>query len=198
VEPASVGLADFGRPEGFLGRQVARWRHQMHASRSRPLQGEPQLHHQLAASVPTESATAIVHGDYRLDNVLVDDDDRIAAVIDWEMATLGDPLTDVALLGIYQRLATTMGTSPALADAAAAPGFLSTGEVLSRYCDASGRSAEGFGFYLGLAAYKLAAILEGIHYRHLQGQTLGEGFDDVGRLVEPVIDCGLTAMKEYR
>jgi aminoglycoside phosphotransferase (APT) family kinase protein len=198
VEPASVGLADFGRAEGFLGRQVVRWGRQMDASRNRPLRGEEQLHKKLSAGVPTESASAIVHGDYRLDNVLVDDRDRIAAVIDWEMATLGDPLTDVALLGIYQRLAATVGTSPALADAAAAPGFLTTSEVLERYCAASGRSADGFGFYLGLAAYKLAAILEGIHYRHRQGQTLGEGFDGVGRLVEPVIDCGLTAMEEYR
>ena len=98
VDPASVGLSDFGRPEGFLERQVRRWNRQLDASRSRDLPGIDELYERLAASVPTQGDPTIVHGDFRLDNLLVSDDDEVAAVLDWEMATLGDPLTDVALL----------------------------------------------------------------------------------------------------
>ena len=104
VDPAEVGLADFGRPEGFLARQVRRWKKQLDASRSRPLAGIDELYALLAADPPDGSPPAIVHGDYRLDNVLVGPDDKVAAVVDWEMATLGDPLTDVGLLIVYQRM----------------------------------------------------------------------------------------------
>ncbi|WGY00784.1 phosphotransferase family protein [Nocardioides sp. QY071] len=197
VAPEEVGLADFGRPEGFLGRQVARWRKQLDASRTRDLPAADELHRRLAATVPTESATGIVHGDFRLDNVLVDTTDgadRATAVLDWEMATLGDPLTDLALMLTYHRLAESIGE--AVADASSAPGFLAEDAIVARYAAASDRDLSGFGWYLGLAAFKLAAILEGIHYRFLAGQTVGEGFDDIGAAIHPLLDAGLTAMKE--
>ena len=197
VSPEEVGLSDFGRPEGFLGRQVGRWKKQLDASHTRDLPDAGELHRRLAASVPAESATGIVHGDFRLDNVLTDAQDRPAAVIDWEMATLGDPLTDLALLVVYQRLGELVGGN-AVADAASAPGFLTEDEILARYATHSGRDLSGFGFYLGLASYKLAAILEGIHFRHLRGQTVGPGFENIGPAVNPLLDAGLTALKEYR
>src|SRR5690606_18230877 len=106
VDPAAVGLGDFGRPEGFLERQLRRWSKQLAASRSRDVPGIDELHERLAARVPASPAPAVVHGDYRLDNVLVGEDDRINAVLDWEMSTLGDPLTDVALLLAYSQLHT--------------------------------------------------------------------------------------------
>jgi len=196
VDPARVGLADFGRPEGFLGRQVARWKKQLDASHTRDLPAAEELHARLAASVPAESATGIVHGDYRLDNVLVDTADgadRATAVLDWEMATLGDPLTDLALMLTYHRLGATVGE--AVTDASTAPGFLSEDEIIARYAAASDRDLSGFGWYLGLAAFKLAAILEGIHYRFLAGQTVGEGFDDIGAAIHPLLDAGLTALR---
>jgi len=198
VEPAVVGLADFGRPEGFLARQVRRWRQQMEASYHRDLPAADELHARLAASIPPEGAAGIVHGDYRLDNVLVwtgpDDRDRVNAVVDWEMATLGDPLTDLALMLLYQRLAAFGGDT--VSDVSTAPGYLTEGEILARYDAASHRDLGHFGFYLGLAAYKLAAILEGIHYRFLQGQTVGEGFDTIGDAIHPLLDAGLAALKE--
>ena len=89
VNPSSVGLSDFGRPEGFLARQVRRWKKQLDASRSRDLLGADELYARLEVSLPVESAPAVVHGDFRLDNLLIDDHDRVAALIDWEMATLG-------------------------------------------------------------------------------------------------------------
>ena len=199
VDPAEVGLSDFGRPEGFLARQVRRWKKQLDASQSRDLAGADELHHLLEANLPVEGAQAVVHGDFRLDNLLVDRAGQVAAVIDWEMATLGDPLTDVALLLVYQRMAgseqDSLDTGYAIADASTAPGFLTDEETLSRYADRSGRDLSAMGFYLGLAHFKLAVILEGIHYRYTRGQTVGAGFDTVGAIVEPLIAAGLTSMK---
>ncbi|HJQ06578.1 MAG TPA: phosphotransferase family protein [Nocardioides sp.] len=194
VDPAEVGLSDFGRPEGFLGRQVGRWKKQLDASYCRDLPAADELYRLLAANVPDESATGIVHGDFRLDNVLVDDTDRVTAVLDWEMATLGDPLTDLALMLLYGRLGQIGGD--AVSDVSVAPGYPSEDEVVARYSHGSDRDLSGFGFYLGLAAYKLAAILEGIHYRYLHGQTVGPGFDRIGDAIHPLLDAGLTAMKE--
>ncbi|MEH0843498.1 phosphotransferase family protein [Micromonospora sp. CPCC 205711] len=195
VDPAAVGLADFGRPDGFLARQVSRWRKQLDASYCRDLPAAEELHARLASGVPTGSAPGIVHGDYRLDNVLTDDRDHLAAVIDWEMATLGDPLTDLALLVLYQRLGRLV--EGAVADASSAPGFLTEDEILARYAASSTRPLPPLGFHLGLAAFKLAAILEGIHYRHLRGQTVGSGFERVGEVTELLLDAGLTYLKEH-
>jgi aminoglycoside phosphotransferase (APT) family kinase protein len=192
VDPAEVGLGGFGRPEGFLARQVRRWKKQLDASRSRPLAGIDELYERLAASPPDGSPSAIVHGDYRLDNVITGPDDKVAAVVDWEMATLGDPLTDVGLLIVYQRM-------ERLADepmASAAPGYPPEAEVLRLYAEASGRDLSSLGFYLALAAFKAAVILEGIHYRYVHGQTVGAGFEEIGAQVEPLVAIGLAAIKE--
>ncbi|WP_055478952.1 phosphotransferase family protein [Sphaerimonospora mesophila] len=195
VEPGAVGLTGFGRPDGFLRRQVSRWKRQLDASYSRELPAADRLHAALADRVPAESAAAIVHGDYRLDNLLIDEHDRPAAVIDWEMATLGDPLTDLALLVTYQRLG-ELSPDNAVVNATTAPGFLSETEMVERYVAHTGGDLPRFGFYLGLAAYKLAGILEGIHFRHLRGQTVGAGFDRIGEVVEPLLEHGLGSLKE--
>jgi aminoglycoside phosphotransferase (APT) family kinase protein len=195
VNPTAVGLADFGRPEGFLERQVRRWRKQMEASYTRDLPAADELHRLLAVRVPPESAAGIVHGDYRLDNVLTSNDDRLVAVIDWEMATLGDPLTDLALMLVYGRLGASAANN-AVVDVASAPGYLGEDEILRRYGAASDRDLSAFNFYIGLATFKLAGILEGIHYRFVHGQTVGEGFDSIGDLVEPLLEQGLAALKE--
>jgi len=123
VEPVAVGLADFGRPAGFLARQVSRWKKQLDASHSRELPGAEELYARLSGAVPEQSAPGIVHGDYRMDNVLFAGT-TLTAVLDWEMATLGDPITDLALLVLYQRLHDLPGGG-AISDVAAAPGFLS-------------------------------------------------------------------------
>jgi aminoglycoside phosphotransferase (APT) family kinase protein len=195
VDVESVGLGDFGRPEGFLARQVRRWKKQMDASYNRDLPAAEELYACLEAGVPTECASGIVHGDFRLDNVLMDQSDRPAAVLDWEMATLGDPLTDLALMLMYHRVGAILPNSP-VTTVANAPGFLDEAGIIQRYAAASARDLSHFGFYLGLAAYKIAAILEGIHFRYLQGQTVGEGFADIGTVVPPLLDAGLNAMKE--
>ena len=196
VDPGPVGLTDFGRPQGFLGRQVRRWKKQLDASRSRDLPGADALYEALEARIPAESDVAIVHGDYRLDNLLIGDDDRVPAVLDWEMATLGDPLADVALLLAYQALA-HLETGYAVADAATAPGFPDAEEITASYAELSGRDLSNLGFHLGLGYFKIAVICEGIYYRYTHGQTLGEGFGDIGAAPGPLIQAGLAIMKEH-
>jgi aminoglycoside phosphotransferase (APT) family kinase protein len=193
VEPDAVGLAEFGRPEGFLARQVRRWKKQLDASRSRPVAGIDELHALLAIDPPDGAAAAIVHGDYRLDNILVAANDQIAAIVDWEMATLADPLTDVGLLIVYQRM-DRLDEGPMASDA---PGYPSEAEILARYAERSGRDLSGLGFYIALASFKLAVILEGIHFRYVHGQTVGDGFENIGELVEPLVASGLAALTPH-
>ena len=196
VDPDSVGLSDFGKAEGYLARQVERWKKQLAASYNRDLPLADALYEQLHATVPVQSAAGIVHGDFRLDNVLVDESDRPTAVLDWEMATLGDPLTDLALMLVYNRLGEVLG-GDAVTDVSLAPGYLSETDTVLRYAAGTGRDLSDFGFYIGLAVYKLAAILEGIHFRYLQGQTVGPGFDRIGEGITPLLEAGLKAMKEF-
>jgi aminoglycoside phosphotransferase (APT) family kinase protein len=193
VDPAEVGLADFGRPEGFLDRQLRRWGKQLDASRNRELAGIDELQAALGRALPHSSAPAIVHGDYRLDNVLISgEDDRITAILDWEMSTLGDPLTDLGLLVMYSM---PLGSpdSPVSTTAEAA-GHPSPAELIERYAARSGRDVSAVSWYTAFAWFKLAVILEGIHYRYTLGQTLGAGFDRIGDLVPVFIEHGLTTL----
>ncbi|NGO70110.1 phosphotransferase family protein [Streptomyces boncukensis] len=193
VSPQRVGLADFGRPEGFLERQLRRWGRQLEASRSRDLAGVDELRTALAGALPASPAPAVVHGDYRLDNVLADADDRITAVLDWEMSTLGDPLTDLGLLAMYGEV--DLPDSP-VSTTSLAPGHPSADELVERYAARSGRDVSRIPWYVAFAYFKLAVILEGIHYRFTQGRTVGEGFDRIGELVPAFVEGGLTTLRK--
>ncbi|KPI29933.1 phosphotransferase family protein [Streptomyces sp. NPDC048253] len=194
VDPAAVGLADFGRPEGFLDRQLRRWGKQLDASRSRDLPGIDELHAALGRGLPHSPAPAVVHGDYRLDNVLIGPDDTIRAILDWEMSTLGDPLTDLGLLVMYS-VPLELPNSP-ISTTASAPGHPSPAELIERYATRSGRDVSAVSWYTAFAWFKLAVILEGIHYRYTLGQTVGRGFDRIGELVPVFIEHGLTTLQE--
>ncbi len=195
VDPAAVGLADFGRPEGFLARQVRRWHQQWQASETRPLDELARTVDQLNATLPEQSAPGIVHGDYRLTNVMYTPAvDRIAAVVDWEMATLGDPLTDVGLLVVYQDLAqqgdTIMPQMPA------ERGFLTAAQMVARYDATSPRDLGQLNWYVGFGYFKLAVVAEGIHHRYLAGKTVGEGFDHFGAAVPVLLQAALHALAD--
>ncbi|MFE1168077.1 phosphotransferase family protein [Nocardiopsis sp. NPDC058789] len=192
VDPEEVGLADFGRPVGFLERQVRRWSRQLEASRSRDLPGIDELRDRLAATLPEQGAPAIVHGDYRLDNVLVTEDGRLTAVLDWEMATLGDPLVDLGLMLVYREQPVTGGRSPATS----ARGFPSSPELARMYAAATGRDVSRLGWYVAFGCFKLAVIAEGIHYRHARGLTVGAGFDGIGDVVVPLVQRAHSVLKE--
>ncbi|MBY8871248.1 phosphotransferase family protein [Micromonospora sp. PLK6-60] len=201
VDPAAVGLADFGRPDGYLGRQVRRWAGQLEKSRSRALPGVENLRDALADSVP-EGANAgrVVHGDYRLDNLLTTVDPvAVRAVLDWEMATLGDPLADLGLLLTYWDV---LGDSdlaegnPVADGLGPRAGFPTGAELIDRYAGRSDVDVGPLHWHVALGCFKLAVICEGIHYRHTLGQTLGGGFDRIGELVDPLVEHGLHAVRE--
>lgn len=199
VDPAEVGLEGFGKPDGFLERQVRRWGQQLEGSKTQERPAAEELHRRLTAGVEQvsgdRSATGIVHGDYRLDNCLVGSDDRIHAVVDWEMATLGDTRTDVALMLVYETLGAMAG-GDLVSDVAKAQGWPGAERQLAAYVAASGREPGDMGFHMALAYFKLAVILEGIHYRYLQGQTVGEGFDRIGEGFDLIIAAGLQSIEE--
>ncbi|MCI4065008.1 phosphotransferase family protein [Micromonospora sp. R77] len=201
VEPTTAGLADFGRPEGYLGRQVRRWAGQLDRSRSRDLPGIDELRDALADTVP-EGANAgrIVHGDYRLDNLMASVDPvAVRAVLDWEMATLGDPLADLGLLLTYWSV---LGDSelaegnPVADGIGPRAGFPTGDELINRYAGRSDVDVGPLHWHVALGCFKLAVICEGIHYRHTLGQTLGGGFDRIGDMVAPLVDHGLHAVRE--
>ena len=192
VDYDAVGLGDFGRPDGFLARNVARWGKQWQANKTRELASLDELARRLDTALPESGPPSIVHGDYRLDNTMLSNDDasRVVAVLDWEMSTLGDPLTDLALFLVYWG----GDAGPAIASGQAigsVPGFLTRDEIVARYARQSGRSVEHLDFYVAFAMYKLAVILEGINARFLMGKTLGEGFDAMGEMVAELVDAAL-------
>jgi aminoglycoside phosphotransferase (APT) family kinase protein len=196
VDPAEVGLGDFGRPQGYLARQVRRWNDQWQRVRTRDLPDADDLYARLAEACPPESGASIVHGDFRIDNVILAPDDpaTVRAVVDWEMATLGDPIADLALHIAYRDPA----FAPVLAGSAAAtsPRMPTTAALLDRYVRVTGRDLATFSFCLALAYFKIAVIAEGIHARHLQGLTRGEGFDTVGEATAPLAAAGLRALRD--
>jgi len=165
---AATGLGDLGRHEGYIARQLRRWYGQWNAQRTRDLPAVDIVHDELARRIPEQGPATIVHGDYRLDNCMVDDGGRVVAVLDWEICTLGDPLADVGLLQVYW---TGPGdeTSAWTGAATTAPGFLDRGELARRYAVASGRDLSQLPFYVSFASWKLACILEGVYARYLAG-----------------------------
>ena len=179
VDPDAVGLGDLGRKEGYISRQLKRWYGQYQASRDQgggpSVEAVDRVHERLLTGVPEQGPAAIVHGDYRLDNTVVGRDLRVAAVLDWELCTLGDPLADLGALLAYW---TEPGEpSPLGASPTAAPGFPTRAEVASLYGEASGRDVTGIGYYLAFAYWKLACILEGVYVRYANGAMGATDFD---------------------
>jgi aminoglycoside phosphotransferase (APT) family kinase protein len=194
LDVESVGLAGFGKPEGYLERQLARWQRQWELSATREMPGYDDLTRRLAAGLPAVSAAAppggLVHGDYRLDNMLVvlDDEPRISAVVDWEMSTLGDPLADLGLALVYWTNPGEQDWLALAASATTAPGFETREQLTARYARITGRDLSRIGYYMAFGCFKLAVVLEGIHARFLQRKTVGEGFEREGQAVPVLIE----------
>ncbi|WP_114905347.1 phosphotransferase family protein [Ornithinimicrobium murale] len=184
IDITGSAVAGLGHPDGFVERQVRRWSRQLESSRSRELPGVERLIEWLSTHLPRPQEPTIVHGDYRLDNLIVDDEDQVAAVLDWEMTTLGDPLMDVGLFQVYEQLSEI---SPGIIDIGTAPGSLTPEQWLQHYAESSGRDLSDIDFYVAFSAFKLAVILEGIHYRHQRGMTSGPGFAHIAEAVQPLI-----------
>ncbi|WP_188069293.1 phosphotransferase family protein [Mycobacterium pseudoshottsii] len=202
IDPGAVGLGDFGKPDGYLQRQVRRWGSQWDLVRlpdDRRDGDVARLHSALQQAIPTQSRTSIVHGDYRIDNTILDADDptRVRAVVDWELSTLGDPLSDAALMCVYRDPALDLivntqaaWTSPLLPTA---------DELADRYSLVSGMSLGHWEFYMALAYFKLAIIAAGIDFRRRMSELADgktDASDEAPEVVSPLIPRGLAEISK--
>ena len=190
VDPDAVGLGDLGRKEAYVERQLKRWHGQWEKSKTRELPAVDEVHERLSARIPDQGSATIVHGDYRLDNMILSPSGEVAAVVDWELCTLGDPLADVGMLLVYW---SEEGDDfmPLFAPATIAPGFPKRDDVRWRYAERSGRDLEQIDFFVALGYWKLAIILEGVYARYASGQygRTDEGFQEFARVVERLADA---------
>jgi len=195
VDPAAVGLEGFGRPAGFIERQLRRWSQQWDASKTGELPALDKLRDELVRTLPPQRAAAIVHGDYRLDNTVLHpaSPGRIVAVLDWEMSTLGDPMSDLGTLLAYwseESDDAVIAAARVMAPVTAAGGFPSRAEIVRRYAARTGFDVSDVEWYHAFAFFKLAVVCQGIAARAAGGAMLGSGFDEAQRLVAPLVAAG--------
>lgn len=196
VDYRAVGLGEFGRPAGFAARQVKLWARQWGHVHTRELPDVDKLVAALSERVPEQSRETVVHGDFRVDNTIIaaDDPGRIAAVVDWEMSTLGDPITDVALMCVYRQpiFDTVLGFSAAWTS----DRYPDADEIAQRYATVSGADLGDWDFYLGLANLKLGVIAEGITHRARAGASSGDGAENAAEATAEFIARGLRCVAE--
>ncbi len=197
VDYDAVGLSDFGRPEGFAARQVRRWTKQWEATRDQDRPGLDALGARLAETVPAAQRSSVVHGDYRLDNCLLDPETpgRIRAVLDWEMSTLGDPLTDLGMMFVYwpeagEERATSLSPVTTL------PGFPTRRQIMERYAARTGAELSDMNWYVGFAFFKFAAIMAGIVARTAAGAMAGKDTSGYAERIDPCVELGRAALDD--
>jgi aminoglycoside phosphotransferase (APT) family kinase protein len=200
IDVDAVGLGDLGRKEAYIPRQLKRWYGQWEKSKSREIPAVDSVHDALLASVPEQGPASIVHGDYRLDNCLLTDDGDVAAVLDWEICTLGDPLADLGLLVVYWG-EDDAGFSALPGSATRAEGFPPASDLIARYAEVSGRDVGQVDYYVAFGYWKLACILEGVYARY-QGGAMGASNDGAWELfakqVEMLADAAAATVERMR
>jgi len=199
VDPAAVGLADLGRPEGFVRRQLEGWTRRWHAAKDRELDSIDRVIAWLSASPPDSPTVTLLHNDYKLDNMIVDaaDPSRPTAVLDWDMCTRGDPLMD---LGYLLNFWVEADDDPSWFEAAAMPtwhpGFPTRGQAIARYGERTGFDLERVRWYQVFGTYKLAVVLQQIYIRFVRGQTQDDRFAEFDRRVAALADKALVLTGE--
>jgi aminoglycoside phosphotransferase (APT) family kinase protein len=186
IEIAGAGLAHLGKAHGFVERQVRGWTERWNRSRTSALPEMEAVAHWLAGSLPpSPPQPAIVHGDFKLDNLMFDTADpcRLVAVLDWEMAALGDPLVDLGILLAYWVATAPPGQQDALTTVTTLPGWLAPAELVERYAARSGRDLTRLKFYEVFALFKIAVVVQQIYFRFVNGQTSDPRFANLGERV---------------
>jgi len=186
LDPEKIGLGDLGRHDGYVSRQLKRWSGQWEKSKTRELPLLEDVHRRLADSIPEQTETSIVHGDYRLDNVIYSPLGEVAAVVDWELCTLGDPLADLGLLMVYWAEPSDQDI-PLFRPATAEPGFPSRADLAAHYQRISGRDISDLDYFVALGYWKLAVIIEGVLARFRNGQY-GEENRDGGEEFQAAVE----------
>ena len=183
IDIGAAGLSHLGKPHGFVERQVRGWTERWNRSRTSDLPEMEAAVRWLVESLPPQPAQpAIVHGDFKLDNLLLDPADprRLVAVLDWEMAALGDPLVDLGILLAYWVATAPPEHHDALTTVTTLPGWLVPREIVERYAVRSGRDVTGLKFYETFALFKIAVVVQQIYYRFVNGQTNDPRFAGLG------------------
>ncbi|TQV83784.1 phosphotransferase family protein [Denitrobaculum tricleocarpae] len=194
VDPAAVGLDSLGKPEGFLQRQLGGWAKRWQAAKDRDLATVDRLVARLQADLPASQAASLVHNDYKLDNMLLDPDDPAVptALLDWDMCTRGDPLSDLGLLLNYWA---EPGDDPACHSVSAMPtwtgGFPSREDAVERYAQLSGLDLSGWRWYHAFGIFKMVVVIQQIYIRYLRGQTADPRFAGFGEKVAAMSEHGL-------
>jgi aminoglycoside phosphotransferase (APT) family kinase protein len=181
IDIESDGLTSLGRPEGFLDRQVRGWTERWERAKTEEIPGMEWLARWLTSRLPQSPRPTLVHNDFKLDNIMLDGGDpgRVEAVLDWEMATVGDPLVDLGCtLGYWLEAGDPLMRGGAMSSITAQPGWLTRVELVRRYADKSGCDVSSLGYYEVFGHYKLSVILQQIYFRYRRGQTRDERFRD--------------------
>jgi aminoglycoside phosphotransferase (APT) family kinase protein len=189
IDHAAVGLGDFGRPGNYLGRQIARWSRQYRASETEAVAAMDGLIDWLPQHLPADGAAAIVHGDYRMDNLVFHKTEpRVIGILDWELSTIGDPLADFAYHAMTWRVTPELFRGVAGIDFAAA-GIPDETAYVAAYCRRTGREAiPAWEFYMVYSLFRIAAIVQGIARRALDGTAASREASEVGRLARPLAE----------
>ena len=196
VDVDAVGLGDLAKREGYVERQVKRWSTQWENSKTRELPAIEEVSRLLSRDIPVQQGVSIAHGDYRFGNVLTDvNQGRVAAVLDWELCTLGDPLADLGYIGIYW---TDPGQPINRAnDPSGLAGFPAYDDLVERYARRTGRDVSNIGYYKAFSSFRLAVISEGVYARYLKGAMGNQDFDPTPMKLgtENLAEAALAALK---
>jgi aminoglycoside phosphotransferase (APT) family kinase protein len=194
VDWRAVGLGDLGRPDGFVARQVKGWAERWDRAKDREVAAVTAVAAWLAERVPQPTGATLVHGDLKLDNLMLDpaDPGRVVAVLDWEMCTTGDPLVDLGLLLCYWTEAgDPYARKESIVQITSQPGYLSRAELVERYASRTGRDVSKIAFYEIFALYKVAVVVQQIYIRWKRGQTRDERFAGFGQRAEALAQAAL-------
>lgn len=200
VDVDEIGLGDLGRKEGYLTRQLKRWQGQWEKTKTRELPAMDEVHQRLVANMPEQVGAAIVHGDYRPGNLLVGADQRIAAVLDWELCTLGDPLADLGYLlnGWAEPGEAATGGREDSASPTSVPGFPTRRQITERYEQLTGRDASRIDYYRAFQYWRMGAIVEGVLSRYLKGVMGNQADTDAfRRQVDAVAEAALERVRTF-